>query len=163
MPPPRLAGCNTAATTWCRSGQALAAEFGDRLAALNHGIADPALWQDTVRDFAIAAMLASIREDLAALGVQFDRFSSERELLGSGAPDQVIARLQADGLLYAGTLEPPKGKLPDDWEPREQTLFRSTAFGDDVDPPAAQVRRLATPISPTTSPTTPTRPSAQTC
>ncbi len=116
-------------------GQALAAEFGDRLAAPKQGIADPALWLDTVRDFAIAAMLASIREDLAALGVQFDRFSSERDLLASGAPDQVIARLQADGLLYVGTLEPPKGKLPDDWEPREQTLFRSTAFGDDVDRP----------------------------
>ena len=116
-------------------GRALAAEYGDRLAAPGCGMASPALWQGTVRDFAIAAMLASIREDLAALGVTFDRFSSERELLASGAPDGVIARLQADGLLYLGTLEPPKGKLPDDWEPREQTLFRSTAFGDDVDRP----------------------------
>ncbi len=73
--------------------------------------------------------------DLAALGVRFDRFSSERALLDSGAPDAAIAKLQADGLLYQGTLEPPKGKLPDDWEAREQLLFRSTRFGDDVDRP----------------------------
>ena len=80
-------------------------------------------------------MLAEIREDLALLGVKHDIFSSERALLESGATDAAIATLQSDGLIYEGTLEPPKGKLPDDWEPREQTLFRSTQFGDDVDRP----------------------------
>ena len=116
-------------------GEALAAEFGDRLAGPGLTVADPAAWLDTVQPFAIRMMLASIREDLDAMGVHFDRFSSERDLLATGAPDAAIAQLQADGLLYQGTLEPPKGKLPDDWEPREQLLFRSTAFGDDVDRP----------------------------
>ncbi len=116
-------------------GQALVAEHGAALAAPEGGIADPARWLAPVREFAVRAMLASIRTDLDALGVRFDRFSSERELLDSGAPDAVITQLEAGGLLYQGTLEPPKGKLPDDWEPREQTLFRSTAFGDDVDRP----------------------------
>ncbi len=116
-------------------GEALAAEFGDRLAAPGGTVADPAAWLDTVRGFAIRAMLAAIREDLDALGIAFDRFSSEAELLASGAPDAAIAKLGADGLLYEGVLEPPKGKLPDDWEPREQLLFRSTRFGDDLDRP----------------------------
>ena len=116
-------------------GQALAAEFGDRLAGPGLTPADPAAWLETVKAFAIAAMLASIREDLDALGVRFDLFSSERELLDSGAPDAAIAQLQADGLLYEGVLDPPKGKTPEDWEPRVQTLFRSTRFGDDVDRP----------------------------
>ncbi len=116
-------------------GEALAANFRDSLAGTGLTIADPALWLDLVRRFAIDSMLASIRADLAALGVGFDRFSSERELLDSGAPDAAIAKLQADGLLYHGTLEPPKGKLPDDWEAREQLLFRSIQFGDDVDRP----------------------------
>ena len=116
-------------------GEQLAAVYGDALTGPGLTIADPAGWLGTVRRFAIDAMLASIRQDLAALGVTFDRFSSERELLESGAPDAAIAKLQADGLLYLGMLEPPKGKLPDDWEPREQLLFRSTQFGDDVDRP----------------------------
>ena len=80
-------------------------------------------------------MMASIREDLAALGVSFDVFTSERALVERGEADRVVERLQADGLVYEGVLEPPKGKMPDDWEPREQTLFRSTQFGDDVDRP----------------------------
>ncbi len=116
-------------------GVALAAAHGTALAGPNATIADPALWLDTVRNFAIDSMLAAIREDLALLGVQHDVFFSERTLVASGAADAAIAKLEADGLIYEGILEPPKGKLPDDWEPREQTLFRSTAFGDDVDRP----------------------------
>ena len=116
-------------------GQALAAQHGAALAGPELTIADPAGWFILVRDFAIDAMLASIREDLALLGVSHDVFSSERALVASGAADAAIDALQADGLIYEGILEPPKGKLPDDWEPREQTLFRSTRFGDDVDRP----------------------------
>ncbi len=116
-------------------GQALAAGHGASLASPNGGLADPGLWFATVRRFAIDAMLASIRDDLASLHVAFDRFSSERELLDTGAADTAIAQLEADGLVYQGVLEPPKGKLPEDWEPREQLLFRSTRFGDDVDRP----------------------------
>jgi arginyl-tRNA synthetase len=116
-------------------GAQLAALHGASLALPDRGIAAPELWLDTVRDFTIAAMLQEIREDLAALGVQQEVFSSERGLVASGAADAVIDRLAADGLIYEGVLEPPKGKTPDDWEPRPQTLFRATQFGDDVDRP----------------------------
>jgi arginyl-tRNA synthetase len=80
-------------------------------------------------------MMTEVREDLRLLGVQQDIFSSERALVASGAADAVIERLRADGLIYEGVLEPPKGKTPEDWEPRPQTLFRATRFGDDVDRP----------------------------
>ena len=116
-------------------GEALRAAHGASLAGPDAMPADPSLWFDTVRDFAVAAMLDSIREDLAALGVAFDVFTSERELLERGEVDQLVQRLRADGMVYEGVLEPPKGKLPEEWEPREQTLFRATRFGDDVDRP----------------------------
>ncbi len=116
-------------------GEALRAAHGDRLAGPGATVADPALWFDTVRDFAVSAMMDSIRADLDALGVRFDVFTSERALLERGEADTVIERLRAQDLVYEGVLEPPKGKLPEDWEPREQTLFRSTLFGDDVDRP----------------------------
>ncbi len=116
-------------------GQALAAAHGAALAGPDATVADPALWFDTVRAFAVAAMMASIREDLAALGVVPDVFTSERALVDAGAADRVVERLHAAGLVYEGVLEPPKGKTPEDWEPREQTLFRATRFGDDVDRP----------------------------
>ena len=116
-------------------GEALVAAHGDRLAAAGGGIADPERWLDTVRDFAIERMMDGVREDLALLGVHQEVFSSERALVGTGATDAVIERLQAQGLIYEGVLQPPKGKTPDDWEPREQTLFRATQFGDDVDRP----------------------------
>ena len=115
-------------------GEQLARNYGDSLAP-GAMVADPALWLDRVRDFTIAAMLAEIREDLAGLGVRHDVFTSERAMLDRGAVDHAIARLDTQGLIYEGVLEPPKGKLPDDWEPRPQTLFRATQFGDDVDRP----------------------------
>ena len=93
------------------------------------------VWLGPVRDFAITEMMALIRDDLAALGVGFDAFVSERELVRSGAVDAALAALTERGLIYEGVLEPPKGKLPDDWEPRPQTLFRATQFGDEVDRP----------------------------
>jgi len=92
-------------------------------------------WLAPVRDFAIEEMLTLIRGDLASLGIEFDVFASERKLVTAGAIEQAIAELEKQGLIYVGTLEPPKGMLPEDWEKRPQTLFRSTAFGDDVDRP----------------------------
>jgi arginyl-tRNA synthetase len=116
-------------------GEALAARFMGSLATPEKGIADPVTWLDLVRDFAVEEMMTSVRDDLAALGVVQDVFTSERALVAAGAADRVLADLHARGLIYEGVLEPPKGKIPDDWEPREQTLFRSTQFGDDVDRP----------------------------
>jgi arginyl-tRNA synthetase len=116
-------------------GEHLARIHGAALAQPDLGIAAPEVWLDTVRDTTIDMMLAAIREDLALLGVQQDVFSSERTLVASGAPDAVIDGLQQQGLIYEGVLEPPKGKTPEDWEPRPQTLFRATQFGDDVDRP----------------------------
>jgi len=92
-------------------------------------------WLDEVRDLATEAMMAMIRDDLALLNVRMDVYSSEKALYGTGRIEAAIARLRDAGLIYEGVLEPPKGKTPDDWEPREQTLFRSTAHGDDVDRP----------------------------
>ena len=94
-----------------------------------------AVWLAPIRDFAIAEMMALIREDLAVLGIGFDAFVSERNLVASGAVDAGLAALAERGLIYEGILEPPKGKLPDDWEPRPQTLFRATQFADEVDRP----------------------------
>jgi arginyl-tRNA synthetase len=80
-------------------------------------------------------MMAAIREDLEALGVHQEVFTSERALVEAQAVGKAIGALAAKGLVYEGVLEPPKGKTPEDWEPREQTLFRSSQFGDDVDRP----------------------------
>ena len=93
------------------------------------------VWLDEVRDFATDAMMGLIREDLKALGVEMDVFFSEKSLYGTGLIETALGALEDKGLLYEGVLEPPKGKTPEDWEPREQTLFRSTAHGDDVDRP----------------------------
>jgi arginyl-tRNA synthetase len=92
-------------------------------------------WLRPVRDFAVEQMMTLIRADLAALGVRHDLFVSEQQLIENGAVNECLVELERRGLIYTGVLEPPKGKLPDDWEPREQTLFRATRFGDDVDRP----------------------------
>jgi arginyl-tRNA synthetase len=113
------------------TGRALAERDGDRWLGRSED-----KWLPAVRDFAIAEMMALIRADLAALGVGFDAFVSERELVASGAVDRALAALAERGLIYEGVLEPPKGKQPpEDWEPRPLTLFRATQFGDDVDRP----------------------------
>ncbi len=111
-------------------GEALAEQFGDSLMDQPEE-----MWLEDVREFATEEMLAMIRADLAALGVKMDVYASEKALYGTGAIEAAIEKLRAMDLIYEGVLEPPKGKTPEDWEPREQMLFRSTAHGDDVDRP----------------------------
>ena len=111
-------------------GQALKDKYGASL------LDQPeSLWLADVRTFATDMMMAMIRDDLAALGVTMDVYSSEKALYGTGQIEAALERLRELGLIYQGVLEPPKGKAPEDWEAREQTLFRSTAFGDDQDRP----------------------------
>jgi arginyl-tRNA synthetase len=92
-------------------------------------------WLPVMRGFAIAALMAEIKADLETMGVNIDVYSSERALVEGGAVDRSFQDLSGRGLIYTGRLEPPKGKKPDDWEDREQTLFKATAFGDEVDRP----------------------------
>ena len=110
------------------TGAALLAQDGTRWL----GVAEED-WLPPVREFAIAAMMDLIRGDLAALGIEHDVFTSERELAASGAVERALAELEGRGLLHVGVLDPPKGRADEDWEARPQTLFRSTAFGDDTD------------------------------
>ncbi len=113
-------------------GEMLKAEFGSGLLQLQ-----VPEWLPVVRERAVAAMMAMIQSDLDLVGVHHDVFFSERSLQG-GTSDRVadaIAALAEKGLIYRGKLPPPKGQLPEDWEDREQTLFRATNFGDDVDRP----------------------------
>ena len=111
-------------------GQALKSEVGDAYLGRPEGE-----WLAPVRDFAIAAMMQLIEADLDSLGVKMDHFFSEKSLYGTGRIEAAIEDLKGKGLIYRGVLEPPKGKTPEDWEPREQTLFKSTEHGDDVDRP----------------------------
>jgi arginyl-tRNA synthetase len=113
-------------------GGALVAEYGEKLKDKPEEE-----WLPLVRAKAIEMMMHAIKEDLAALNVRHDVFFSERSLVAKG-DDQVaaaIAALRKSGHVYEGRLPPPKGAPADDWEDREQTLFRSTEFGDDVDRP----------------------------
>jgi arginyl-tRNA synthetase len=113
-------------------GQSLQAEHGDRLLAMPE-----TEWLPIVRARAIAMMMEMIKGDLAALDIRHDVFFSERSLI-DGANDQVAATieyLRAKGDVYVGRLPPPKGGPVEDYEDREQTLFRATAYGDDIDRP----------------------------
>jgi len=112
-------------------GQQLAAAHADRLADM-----PKADWLPVTRKAAIEGMMAMIRADLAAIDIRHDVFFSEASL--QGPPDRIaamIADFRARGLIYEGRLPPPKGQVDADWEDREQTLFRATQFGDDVDRP----------------------------
>ncbi|WP_439871779.1 arginine--tRNA ligase [Rhizobium leguminosarum] len=111
-------------------GQSLAADYGVRL----HNMPEDQ-WMPIVKDRTIDAMMVMIRDDLASLNVHHDVFFSERTLHANGAAAirTAINDLTFKGYVYKGTLPPPKGQLPEDWEDREQTLFRSTEVGDDMD------------------------------
>lgn len=113
-------------------GKALADEFGGSLLQMPEES-----WMPLVKERTIAAMMAMIREDLAALNVHHDVFFSERTLHADGAQRirSAINDLTFKGHVYKGSLPPPKGQVPEDWEDREQTLFRSTDVGDDIDRP----------------------------
>lgn len=103
-------------------------EFGNRY--LND-----ANYLPVFREFAVNYLMNEIKADLKYVGIEHDLFYSERAAVESGSVDRAMQALTDMGLIYEGILEPPKGKKPEDWEPREQTLFRSTDFGDDVDRP----------------------------
>ena len=111
-------------------GQALAAQYGDRYVG-----APESEWLVLFRTQAVAAMMEMIRSDLALLGIHHDIFSSEAELQAAGKPEAAEKWLRAHDLVYDGVLEAPKGETPEDWEPVELPLFRSTKFGDDQDRP----------------------------
>lgn len=115
-------------------GEALAQEFGDRLKQMGE-----AERMAILRDRSIAAMMALIKQDLALLNVHHDVFFSERTLHekkdGVSEIDRMLKAMREAGYVYDGRLPPPKGEVPEDWEDREQTLFRSTEVGDDMDRP----------------------------
>ncbi|MCA3268665.1 MAG: arginine--tRNA ligase [Azospirillum sp.] len=114
--------------------EALARELGSKYRA-----APEAEWLPVFRTRAVAEMMALIRDDLKALGVEHKVFTSEkRDLVEHGRVEEAVERLKLRDLVYTGVLEPPKGMKPDDWEPRPQLLFRATQFGDDVDRPLAK-------------------------
>lgn len=92
-------------------------------------------WLDFFKNFAVSDMMEMIKSDLDALGIHHNVFSSEKDLVNGGAVERAVDFLEKKGLIYRGVLDIPKGKEPDDWEPREQLLFRSTQFGDEVDRP----------------------------
>ncbi len=111
-------------------GEALKEKFGD-------GMIDKpeSEWLEEFRDYTIDEMLRQIREDLALLNVNMQVWTSERSYYSSGKIEKTLEELKEMGLVYRGVLEPPKGKEPDGWEPREQVLFKATEYGDDVDRP----------------------------
>ena len=111
-------------------GEALAKRDGDKWLDAKEDA-----WLSEVRDFSVAMIMEGVKEDLSALGIEFETFTSENSLVQKGAVDGVLKELEEKGLVYTGVLEPPKGKKPDDWEPRPQTLFKATEFGDEVDRP----------------------------
>ncbi len=109
-------------------GESLAHKYGKDLIAMKERE-----WLPLVRSFAVDSMLIMIKNDLADLGIHHDVFTSEKKLKDEGRIEDALEVMDKKGLLYQGVLEAPKGKAPEDWEPREQTLFKATDFGDDVD------------------------------
>jgi len=96
---------------------------------------DESFWLKEFKEFATRKIMKGIRADLNTLGINQEVFTSESSLVQNGAVDEVLKKLEKENLVYKGILEPPKGRKPDDWEPRPQTLFKATQFGDDIDRP----------------------------
>ena len=111
-------------------GVALAARDGKKWAT-----APESEWLAPIRNFAVQAMMKMIREDLALIGIHHDVFTNEREMIENGTLDKVFKVLEDKGLIYTGTLPPPRGKEMEDWAPVPLTLFRSSQFGDSTDRP----------------------------
>lgn len=111
-------------------GQDIANKFGDKLKNKSE-----AEWLPLIKDIVMSSMMQMIKNDLELLDVKFDNYFSERKLHEGGAIEKTLADMRAKGLIYEGVLPPPKGQLPDDYEEREQTLFRATEWGDDIDRP----------------------------
>ncbi len=109
-------------------GEALAAKYGNKFKDKVESE-----WLFEIRSFASSKMMELVREDLITLGIKQDVFFSEKSLHENGGIQLSLEQLKEKDLIYIGILKPPKGVLPDDWEERPQTLFRSTNFGDDVD------------------------------
>lgn len=110
--------------------EGLKEQYGETLLGM-----DEKKWFPLVRAYTLEAMMNLIRSDLADLGIRHDVFTSEQSLHEAYKVAAAVEALKEDRLIYRGVLEPPKGKAPDDWEPREQTLFKTTQFGDDCDRP----------------------------
>ena len=111
-------------------GAALAARDGNKWQGK-----DEAEWLVPVRTFAVGTMMGIIREDLALIGINHETFTNERDLIENGTLEKAFKILEDKGLIYVGTLPPPKGKVMEDWEPHPLTLFRSSQFGDSTDRP----------------------------
>lgn len=111
-------------------GQALAKRDGEKW--LN---VDESVWMEPVRRFAIDAMMELIKQDLALLKIHHEIFTSEKAIIDDGGVEKAFAELETKGLIYVGQLPEPKGKIIEDWEPKDLTLFRSTQYGDDQDRP----------------------------
>jgi len=108
-------------------GQAIKGKYGDALKDKKD--------LSELKPFVLEQMMEMIRADLADLGIAHEVFVSEKTIQASGKIEQAVTELTEKGLVYRGILEPPKGKQPEDWEPREQLLFKSSNYGDDIDRP----------------------------
>ena len=109
-------------------GEKVKEEYGSSLIGSSHQE-----WLEPISQIAVQEMLKIIKDDLKALGIRMDNFFSEKSLYHKGIIEETLSFLESKNLVYKGVLPPPKGKPKENWEEREQLLFKSTDFGDDVD------------------------------